>query len=517
MPIGINRQNGINQTRPLRGSTGRLPQNEEQRLAMAKDQAKVASTPQTKSVAQVAKAAQIADIGNKIVDGARKLHQNGYVYPPNLTSQYRHVPGKIGCCADFVCDSYKEAGFDINKDMSSKGYNPHYCPSMIKYFQENQTLLQPNAKTQVGDVVFFDWDGNGASDPDHVAVVTKVDDQGRPTELMESRSFNQPTEVTTLSWNPPDSRAQKIVGYGRLKDATADNAAANLLPPLANTGAPRGSTTPRSEGGNGGPARDYGPVTSNPRTSPASTTSTEPGSGNYRPSRSSLELVLAILKALGIDPEGIDAGKLQEFADELAKNPKADVAELVKKLGIDIPPEQLEALQAKITENAAEFEEAGKVAEPASPDTAALIGKLSEQKIEDIFKERNSPLAGQGLGKFVLQMEKKYGVPAAQFLAMGTMESQLGGVGFTQGEHHNIGNIRPGSSWEGPTVTGGSGSYRSYGNWQEGIEDYFKLLSGPLYKGKTLQEQIFTYAPPSENDSSGYVDTVNSLINGWTK
>ncbi|HEY9766541.1 MAG TPA: glucosaminidase domain-containing protein, partial [Chroococcales cyanobacterium] len=374
---------------------------------------------------------------------------------------------------------------------------------------ENQTLLKPNAKAQVGDTVFFDWDGKDASEPHHVGVVTKVDDRGRPTEMIESNSFSQPSKVTPISWNPPDNHAECIVGYGRLKDATADNAAANLLPPLANQpGAPHGSTTPHHESGNGGPVKDYGPV---------ATQSASPSHKPYKPSPNSMELLAGILKALGIDPEGLDKEGLEKMADELAKNPKADVKELAKKFGVKIPSEKLDELQAKVAEKADDFAEAGKVAEANSPDTAALLGKLSEEKIEDILKERNSPMFGQGMGKFILQMEKKYGVPAAQFLAMGTMESQLGGVGFTQGENHNVGNIRPGSSWDGPTVTGGSGSYRSYQTWQEGTEDYFKLLSGPLYKGKTLKDQINTYAPPSENDTGNYIDTVNDLMNKWTK
>ncbi|MGE5707324.1 MAG: LysM peptidoglycan-binding domain-containing protein [Bacteroidota bacterium] len=155
--------------------------------------------------------------GAKIVDGALRLHRNGYVYPPNLTDQYRHVPGKIGCCADFACDSYAAAGYDVGSDMKGKGYNPHYCPSMIRYFDKYQQYLGANSPAKVGDIVFFDWDGGGYNDPDHVAVVLKVDAQGRPVQLAESRSFNHPTEITTMSWNPADSRARKIVGYGRLR------------------------------------------------------------------------------------------------------------------------------------------------------------------------------------------------------------------------------------------------------------------------------------------------------------
>ncbi|MNY38710.1 Mannosyl-glycoprotein endo-beta-N-acetylglucosaminidase [compost metagenome] len=96
------------------------------------------------------------------------------------------------------------------------------------------------------------------------------------------------------------------------------------------------------------------------------------------------------------------------------------------------------------------------------------------------------------------------------------MESGIGKVGSTQGEHHNIGNIRPGSSWDGPTVTTGSGSFRSYGSWEEGIEDFYKLMSGPLYAGKSLEDQINTYAPPSENDTNSYINTIKDLMTKWT-
>lgn len=144
-----------------------------------------------------------------IVQGAYRLHNSGYRYPVNLTDQYRHVTGKIGCCADFVCDSYREAGSNINADMTSKGYNPHYCPSMINYFKKCQQYISGEMGARPGDVVFFNWDGGVV---DHVAIVAEVDSKGRPTKLVESRHFDSPTEITTLN----SSRAACIVGYGRL-------------------------------------------------------------------------------------------------------------------------------------------------------------------------------------------------------------------------------------------------------------------------------------------------------------
>lgn len=463
-----------------------------------------------------AKEAARTHIGNAVVDGARRLHSGGFIYPPNLTDRYYFKQGKVGACTDFVNDSYSEMAKSMNRpdlniadDMDAKGYNRHYSPSMIQYFQKHQTLLSPQAKAQVGDVVFFDWDGNGRADPDHVAIVSKVDAQGRPMELIESRNFNSPTEVTTI--RPGDGRFNRIVGYGRLKEATSDNDAANLLPPLGEStasppaggapslgGSPAGGSNPVLSGGSsgaGGPVRTSGEVRSNSGTP-----------SDYQAFDLS-QWLAEFMERFGLNPK--EAKKLIDAMK--AGKGKEEIAKLAKEMGV--PEDKIDALVSELETNKAELVEAA----PASEHTKDLLGKVSAEDVERILDERGSPLAGQGLGEFVVQMEKKYGVPAAQFLAQATMESGLGKEGYTQGEHHNIGNLRPGSSWEGPTVSGGSGTFRSYGSWKEGIEDYFKLLSGPIYKDKSLKDQIFTYAPPSENDSSHYYDSVTKLIEQWTR
>jgi Ca2+-binding EF-hand superfamily protein len=152
----------------------------------------------------------------------------------------------------------------------------------------------------------------------------------------------------------------------------------------------------------------------------------------------------------------------------------------------------------------------------ASGDTGKLLGAMTAADIEAVLVQRGSVLAGQGYGDYVLKMEKQYGVPAAQFLAQAIMESSLGNDGYTQ-PGFNIGNIRPGSSWDGPIVDGGSGKFRVYNSWEEGIEDYFSLLAGPIYAGKNLEEQLYTYCPPSDgNDTAHYHDQIVKLIYQWT-
>jgi flagellum-specific peptidoglycan hydrolase FlgJ len=486
----------------------------------------------TSDVAAKARQAAAQHIGNAVVDGSRKLHSNGYIYPPNLTSNYYHKPGKVGCCADFVADSYAEAAKALNnpkldigarmKASSPPTNNPHYCPSMIQFFQKEETLLKPNAKPQVGDVVFFDWDGNGAKDPDHVAIVSKVHPDGT-LELMESRKFNQPSEITTMK--PGDSRYNNVVGWGRMKDATADNDAALQLEPLGSmptrpgafdTGAPpSGSTNPAVAVGVG-----HGrPATQTAGSAPPQT---NPGQrSNYQPGADDRELVKGFAQAADWPPHVTESMMdfLTKFLDQIRQSANMSEEQMAEALTSElekngVPKEQATKMGKAMAKELSSNKE--KIAKAPSGDTAKLMGKLTPEKIEQILADRGSPLAGKGMGEFITKMEAKYGVPAAQFMAQATMESGLGKEGYTQGEHHNIGNLRPGSSWDGPTVSGSSGAFRSYESWEEGIEDYFKLLSGPLYAGKSLEDQIFTYAPPVENDSNHYLDTVSKLISGWT-
>lgn len=470
------------------------------------------------AVVAAAKAEMSKHIGNEVVAGARALHERGYVYPRDLGANYCHkysdCSKSVGCCADFVSDSYKEMSksmgkpeYDIGAQMQAKGYNPHYCPSMVAYFQKEQALLpapKEGGKAHVGDVVFFNWNNTGVADPHHVAVVTKVDANGFPIELMESRHLNSPTEVTTLT--PGDYRSEHIVAIGRLKEATSDDEAANLLPPMEVALAPGvasswGSADARFNGnasGNGGSvARTHESQVRRHAGTPT----------GYEPFRQR-EFLEQLASSYGVAFSIMDS-----LAKALASEGEMPVEALAKKAEKKgVPKAQALALAKKLIAKRHELRKAA----PASLDTAKLLGKMSAAQIEKVLAERGSPLAGKNFGEFILQMEQKYGVPAVQFLAQATMESNLGKVGYTQGEHFNIGNLRPGSSWDGPTVSGGSGTFRSYGSAEEGIEDYFKLLSGPSYQGKSLDEQLFTYAPPSENDSTLYTDTVKQLIAKWT-
>jgi hypothetical protein len=59
-----------------------------------------------------------------------------------------------------------------------------------------------------GDMIFFDWDGSG--DPDHVAIVTEVDGNGRPTRIVETYDFNLPARERDVSHS-----MGSVIGYAR--------------------------------------------------------------------------------------------------------------------------------------------------------------------------------------------------------------------------------------------------------------------------------------------------------------
>lgn len=160
-------------------------------------------------------------MGNKVVMAAAQLIQQGYVYPPNLTTNYYHIPGKVGCCADFVADSYKAAGFDLGAAVDANGGYAANANSMMQYFQQHQTFHSGPTPAHVGDAIFFSW--SGGSTAEHTAIVTKVDANGTPTEIMESSNFGQPAHASEVT----PYMLQHTLGVGQLSNATSNDSAAN--------------------------------------------------------------------------------------------------------------------------------------------------------------------------------------------------------------------------------------------------------------------------------------------------
>lgn len=142
---------------------------------------------------------------------------------------------------------------------------------------------------------------------------------------------------------------------------------------------------------------------------------------------------------------------------------------------------------------------------------------ITAEKIDEVLAQFHSP--AQGIGKDLIAMGEKYNINAAVALAFFIQESSAGTKGAAV-RNHSWGNIK------GNGPAGSDGTFRSYHNYTEGAEDWFRLirnkyLASPNEGGfgaQTLSQIISKYAPGSDNNNErGYVATVKGLVSGWAK
>jgi len=148
----------------------------------------------------------------------------------------------------------------------------------------------------------------------------------------------------------------------------------------------------------------------------------------------------------------------------------------------------------------------------AAPSGPSIIGgpSLSASKIDTILTNAGSPAAGSG-AEFVLD-SAQYNIDDSVAMAFFKHESSFGLKGAAI-DTHSIGNINctPGYSC--------IGRFRSYSSWAAGIDDWYKLISGPAYAGSgltTLSQIIPKYAPASDgNSESAYIQSVQADVANW--
>jgi len=146
-------------------------------------------------------------------------------------------------------------------------------------------------------------------------------------------------------------------------------------------------------------------------------------------------------------------------------------------------------------------------AAPYQVDTAPTI---TVERIEQVLQQYSSPAAGTGQAFYDLGV--KYGINPAVALAFFIHESSAGTKGVAR-VTKSIGNIRttPGyRDYQG---------YRAYDTWEQGIEDYYKLIRDLYIDGwglHTVGQILVRYAPPADNnDTDSYVRNVQQLMDGW--
>jgi Mannosyl-glycoprotein endo-beta-N-acetylglucosaminidase len=149
-------------------------------------------------------------------------------------------------------------------------------------------------------------------------------------------------------------------------------------------------------------------------------------------------------------------------------------------------------------------------AQPSGSYNLAASPSTSVGQIESVLRKYGSPAVGKGPMLFDLGV--KYGIDPAYALAFFVHESACGTRGVARFTN-SLGNIRWTEGWENYE------GYRKYASWEQGIEDWYKLIT-ELYIGewglRTVDDIIPVYAPAADrNHPPSYIASVKFLVDSW--
>ncbi len=121
-----------------------------------------------------------------------------------------------------------------------------------------------------------------------------------------------------------------------------------------------------------------------------------------------------------------------------------------------------------------------------------------------------SPAEGQG--QVLYDLGVKYGIDPAYGLAFFVHESACGTRGVARFTH-SLGNIRWTDGYDNYQ------GYRSYPTWQQGMEDWYKLITDLYINGwglQTVDQIIPVYAPTGDGNSPpDYIASIKFLVDSW--
>src|SRR6266568_7877871 len=154
---------------------------------------------------------------------------------------------------------------------------------------------------------------------------------------------------------------------------------------------------------------------------------------------------------------------------------------------------------------------------PANPGPYSILGKptITVDFMNQVLASYNSPAAGKG--KALYDYGVKYGIDPIYALAFFLHESTMGTTGVAR-TTLSLGNLRciPARSC---IPTGSNGYFAQMHNWEDGFEQWYKLIRN-LYiaqKGLVTVDQIIpVYAPSSDhNNVKGYIAALKHYIDVW--
>lgn len=130
--------------------------------------------------------------------------------------------------------------------------------------------------------------------------------------------------------------------------------------------------------------------------------------------------------------------------------------------------------------------------------------------INRVLVHYHSP--AQGKGQALYDKGVKYGIDPAYALAFFMEESTFGTRGIAT-VTHSLGNIRATDGHQGYH------GYRIYTSWEEGFEDWYRLIAQQYVNrwGLTTVDQIIpVYAPNSDNNNeAAYIHSVKLAVDTW--
>ena len=156
----------------------------------------------------------------------------------------------------------------------------------------------------------------------------------------------------------------------------------------------------------------------------------------------------------------------------------------------------------------------------APPGEHSMLGAptITAEDVEAVLRKYNSPAVGTG--PVWIALGRQYGIDPAYALAFFVHESTAGtnpgwaGLKPGGGSTHNVGNIICAGY---PTCYG---RFRDYVSWDDGIDDWYKLIAKEYVQGRNVQtvEQIVPiYAPAFENNVDAYINSVVGMVDGWRR
>lgn len=147
---------------------------------------------------------------------------------------------------------------------------------------------------------------------------------------------------------------------------------------------------------------------------------------------------------------------------------------------------------------------------PQSGYTVVGSPTVNAHFIDQVLEHYHSPAVGKG--KVLYDDGVKFNVDPAFALAFFLQESTFGTQGVAT-VTHSLGNIR--ATTGHPNYAG----YRLYHSWEEGFDDWYKLIANVYVEQwglSTVDQIIPVYAPDADNnDESAYIQNVKNAIDTW--